>query len=70
MPGIVAVFFWVLLCCAAAGFAIWLLTQFVKDPTVLKIGRVVIVVLLVVVLFWLIIGFVGMPPMPQGRGHW
>jgi hypothetical protein len=70
MPAIVVVFFWVLLCCAAAGFAVWLLTQFVSDPAVLKIGRVVIVVLLVVVMFWLVVSFVGFPAFPTGPRHY
>ena len=54
MPFIVMV----LVACILAGLAIWLLTQFVSDPTIVRIGRAVIVVCLVL---WLLGSFFGVP---------
>jgi hypothetical protein len=66
MPPIVIVFLWVVLVCCAAGFAVWLMGNFIKDPAILKIGRVAIVALLLCVVFWLVWSLVGFPAFPTG----
>lgn len=69
MPAIVAVFFWVVLCCVVAGFAVWLLGQLTQDATITKIGRVAVIVLLVIVIVWLVLDFTGLPPLPGGHSR-
>ena len=48
----------VLVACILAGLAVWLLTQFVADPAIVKIGRAIIIVALVL---WLLGSFFGFP---------
>lgn len=70
MPVLFAVFLYVLLACGVAALAIWILGQFAQDP-VLKVGKVVIIVLLVVVMFWLVMNFIPFPSFPMGpRGRY
>ena len=66
MLPVFAAFLWVVLACAVAGICVWVLSLFTQDAGITRIGRGAIVVLLLVFLLWLLISFVGMPPLPAG----
>lgn len=57
--GVVTLFVWIVVICALAWLAWWIITQFAPPPPIAKVAQVVIVVVAVLFIILLLLQFTG-----------